>query len=159
MAVVGVVAVPVSNRAVGPAAVAAESDAVPTERIASAILARVNSERAAFDLPPLFDADEARLAAIWRAWDMASAGYLGHQSPAGLSVEDVLQGQGVGTALVGENVARCNADSALVESAVWSSWMNSPAHRDNILDSRFTRVGVGVVMLNGWYYVSLVFLD
>jgi uncharacterized protein YkwD len=42
--------------------------------------------------------------------------------------------------VVGENLA---AGQPTPERA-FTDWMNSPSHRDNILDPRFTELGVGV---------------
>jgi uncharacterized protein YkwD len=42
--------------------------------------------------------------------------------------------------LVGENIAYNQADPASVVAA----WMNSPPHRENMLDAQFTDIGVGI---------------
>ncbi len=38
------------------------------------------------------------------------------------------------------------------------AFMASPAHRENILDPRFTRVGVGVVERDGFAWVTTIFV-
>jgi uncharacterized protein YkwD len=42
--------------------------------------------------------------------------------------------------LLGENIAYNQADPASVVAA----WMNSPPHRENMLDAQFTDIGVGI---------------
>ena len=39
-----------------------------------------------------------------------------------------------------------------------TGFMNSPGHRANILDGRYTRIGVGVVLgQGGMYYYAVIF--
>ena len=48
------------------------------------------------------------------------------------------------SAMVGENVFYCSVTSDVYNAAyAHQSLMNSPGHRANILDPRFTKVGVG----------------
>ena len=49
---------------------------------------------------------------------------------------------------VGENIARGYVDA---QSAI-DGWMESPGHKENMLESKFTHVGVGVY---GRYYVQI----
>jgi uncharacterized protein YkwD len=46
---------------------------------------------------------------------------------------------------------------SLQEVCAWavSAWMNSPAHRANMLESRFTRTGVGVAFSEGGDYLYI----
>ena len=39
-----------------------------------------------------------------------------------------------------------------ISNATVKSWMQSPGHRENILDSRFTNIGVGVAYDRGYYH-------
>ena len=38
-----------------------------------------------------------------------------------------------------------------------TAFMNSPVHRENILNRRFTHVGIGVAHVNGAYWVTVTF--
>ena len=80
---------------------------------------------------------------------MARAGTLYHTSdPADYYL------RGVRWSKWGENVGETNTgDLATLQDA----FMNSPVHRRNILDSRFHRVGVGVVQRDGTTWVTLFF--
>jgi uncharacterized protein YkwD len=53
----------------------------------------------------------------------------------------------------GENVGMTNQSLPTLE---WA-FMNSIDHRTNILDERFSRVGIGVARVNGMYWVTVIF--
>jgi hypothetical protein len=73
-----------------------------------------------------------------RVQDMFKKNYFAHISPDGTSVSDVAKKQGYAYLAIGENIALgfFADDQALVQA-----WMDSPGHRENILDSRFTEIG------------------
>lgn len=74
--------------------------------------------------------------------DMFERQYFEHISPAGKGPADLADQAGYVYITVGENLALGNYknDAALVEA-----WMNSPGHRANILNSKFTEIGVAVM--------------
>jgi len=53
----------------------------------------------------------------------------------------------------GENVGMTTDTLPTLETA----FMNSPVHRENILNRRFTHVGIGVAHINGAYWVTVTF--
>ncbi len=53
----------------------------------------------------------------------------------------------------GENVGFTDSNPTTLETA----FMNSIAHRTNILDRRFKRVGIGAVVVNGRLWVTVFF--
>jgi uncharacterized protein YkwD len=53
----------------------------------------------------------------------------------------------------GENVGMTTDTLPTLEDA----FMNSPVHRENILNRRFTHVGIGIARVNGAYWVTLTF--
>ena len=53
----------------------------------------------------------------------------------------------------GENVGMTTDSLPALEQA----FMNSPVHRQNILNRRFTHVGIGVAHVNGAYWVTVTF--
>lgn len=79
-------------------------------------------------------------AANRHAADMARRGYFAHESPNGDGAGDRVEDAGYDWKRYGENIAR-GADSA---HEVVDGWMNSPAHRDNIMDCRFLEMGLGL---------------
>lgn len=77
-------------------------------------------------------------AAQAKANDMAAKGYFAHVSPEGLDPWHWFKEAGYSFDYAGENLAIDFSDSADVERA----WMNSMAHRENILNSRFSEIGI-----------------
>ena len=129
-------------------AVEAETEPAPVARTAAAaadptaeaaVLALVNEARADAGCGAL-TADPA-LAAVARAHsaDMRDRDYFSHTSPEGLSPFDRAEQAGVGYSQA-ENIAFGQSDAA----AVMEAWLESPGHRENILDCELTRLGVGV---------------
>lgn len=77
-------------------------------------------------------------AAELKAQDMAAKSYFAHTSPEGLTPWYWLGEAGYKFVIAGENLAINFVDSQDVENA----WMNSPAHRANILNNNFTEIGI-----------------
>ena len=99
----------------------------------------VNQQRSAQGLSPLsYDSELTKLAQL-KAEDMAENNYFSHQSPTYGSAFDMMQSAGVSYRSAGENIARGQKTPA----AVMDSWMNSLGHRENILSSSYTAIGVG----------------
>lgn len=86
-------------------------------------------------------------AARQKAADMFARNYWAHNSPDGNSPWWFFKNVGYNYLYAGENLARDFADSEGIAQA----WMNSPTHRDNILNSRYREIGIAVVdgILNG----------
>ena len=78
--------------------------------------------------------------------DMAAAGEMSHETPAGAvhyaagsSPWNRLQQEGFGYSAAGENVAWGQRSG----DAVMNAWLNSPGHCKNIMNPKFTVVGLG----------------
>lgn len=73
--------------------------------------------------------------------DMFVKQYFEHVSPEGISVGDLGSQSGYEYIIIGENLALGNFkdDKALVDA-----WMASPGHRANILNIKYTEIGVAV---------------
>src|SRR3989344_3729117 len=104
------------------------------------VLELVNNERAAAGGVQL--RVDNRMTAVARAHsrDMFERKYFSHYSPEGLNAAQRLEKSGVRYSLMGENLAYAPD----VQTA-HQGLMDSEGHRRNILDKRFTRVGVGAV--------------
>jgi uncharacterized protein YkwD len=97
------------------------------------IVVLVNAQRAAHGLRPLIVSPCAtRYAAPWST-HMAATNTLVHQS-----LYPLLRCPSQGA---GENIAYGNVTA----DQMMTMWMNSAGHRANILNPRFTRIGVGAV--------------
>ncbi len=78
------------------------------------------------------------LAAQMKANDMAAKGYFAHTSPEGKNPWYWFKEAGYKFTYAGENLAVNFSDSVDVEKA----WMNSPGHRTNIVNSKYTEIGI-----------------
>lgn len=93
-----------------------------------------------------------------RSDDMASRGYFAHVSPDGSSAFSLLDAYGVPSGWAGENLARNNYPAAETVAVAIRDLMASPPHRENILNSNYTAMGVAVTLdATGIYYYTMIF--
>lgn len=111
------------------------------DAIASKTVRLVNQQRALNGAPPVQIDRRLSEAAQAHAEDMVRRDYVDHRSPDGRGLEDRAVSAGYPWRVIAENIA---AGQASPESAV-TSWMTSPAHRDNMLGRDFVHVGIGYV--------------
>ena len=104
----------------------------------SVLVDLANRDRESKKLPPLKINPVLTAAAQAKADDMAARGYFAHVAPDGKEPWYWFEKVGYQYEYAGENLAIDFADSIDVQRA----WMNSPTHRDNILNGRFTEVGI-----------------
>jgi uncharacterized protein YkwD len=135
--------VSVIKKLVSAAAPLVSRDAPDTPLTADGVFAWTNVSRIREDAKPILTRnpklDEvARL----RAADMFQKQYFEHTSPDGTGASDIAEKVGYAYLGIGENIALggFGSDEKLVEA-----WMNSPHHRDNILNTKFTDLGVATV--------------
>jgi len=81
-------------------------------------------------------------AAAAKANDMFAKQYFEHISPSGVGPGQLVKTYGYDYITAGENLILGNFSS---EKEVVDDWMASPGHRANILNGRFTEIGVAVV--------------
>lgn len=104
------------------------------------LLNLINKERANAGLSPLaFDMELLKVARL-KAKDMVDNNYFAHQSPTYGSPFDMMKQFGVTFKTAGENLA----GNQTLEGAV-KAWMNSPGHKQNILNGNFNYTGLGIV--------------
>ncbi len=103
------------------------------------ILELVNNERANVGLDSLSIDDQLDQAANLHTDEMVQADQMSHQLPGEASLGDRVSATGYNWTRLGENVA---AGYTTPESVV-EGWMNSPGHRENILNPEFTSIGIG----------------
>jgi uncharacterized protein YkwD len=100
-----------------------------------------NIERKKQSLPDLKRSSVLDRSAQAKLNDMFSNQYFEHVSPGGTSVSDVVNAVGYKFLVVGENLALGNFEG---DSKVMAAWMASEGHRANILDKRYTEIGIAV---------------
>jgi uncharacterized protein YkwD len=110
--------------------------------ISSALVDLANDDRESEDLPALAINPVLVEAAQAKANDMAAHSYFAHVSPDGIDPWHWFAVAGYEYAAAGENLAVNFSDSKNVEEA----WMNSPAHRANILSGKFTEIGIATAV-------------
>lgn len=100
----------------------------------------INQERMSRGLPKLNLDPELSQAAGLKSKDMLNRNYFEHYA-FGLSPWDFIKLSGYNYLYAGENLAMdFNTSEGMVKA-----WMNSPTHRDNILNPDYTDTGVGVI--------------
>ena len=98
-----------------------------------------NEERQSSAADPLRRNAKLDEAARLKAEHMAKEEYFAHFSPTGVTPWHWFKEAGYLYAHAGENLAIHFSDSQEVVTA----WMNSPTHRDNIVDPKYQEIGVG----------------
>lgn len=104
------------------------------------IVLLINRERRLNSLQPLTINIELDNAAYLKSKDMLNRNYFEHYGH-GLSPWDFISNSGYEYIMAGENLAM---DFQTAEGMV-NAWLNSPAHRNNILNPEFRDMGIGVV--------------
>lgn len=99
----------------------------------------VNQERAKYGLQPLKSDWELARVARFKSEDMRDRHYFNHNSPQYGSPHQMIRNFGISYRASGENIAAGQTSA----QAVFNAWMNSAGHRQNILSSNYTHIGVG----------------
>jgi uncharacterized YkwD family protein len=100
----------------------------------------VNQERTKLGLTALTVDMRLVKVARMKSMDMIKNNYFGHQSPVYGSPYDLLKSQGITYSAAGENLA----GNSSVTSA-HTGLMNSPGHRANILNTKYKKIGIGII--------------
>ena len=105
------------------------------------LLTDTNKERAAENIGALQLDDKLSQAAFLKAQDMFKNNYWAHTSPSGVEPWKWLGDTGYNYSVAGENLAK-NYPTA---DATVQAWMNSPSHRENIMNDKYVDVGFAIV--------------
>ncbi len=106
-----------------------------------------NAERTKAGLTPFKTDDQLMAAAREKSQDMQSKNYFSHTSPTFGSPFDRMKALGISYKSAGENIAQGQRSPQEVVQA----WMDSPGHRANILNEKFTHIGVGYVKSGNYW--------
>ncbi|MBU0639707.1 MAG: CAP domain-containing protein [Planctomycetes bacterium] len=111
------------------------------ESIEAEVLFLVNRERSSRGLPAVVHSDILANQAALYACEMIHYGFFDHVDPhTGTNLADRAEQVGYDFLVIGENLAAGQQTA----TAAFDAWMESPGHRENILDERFTELGVAV---------------
>ena len=113
---------------------------VSPEELKEEVVRLVNNERTLKGLKPLKENQLLNKSAQLKLDDMVEKGYFAHISPEGLSPWYFFEKAGYHYGYAGENLAN---NMASVESTV-VAWMNSPIHKEDILNPNYKDTGVAV---------------
>ncbi len=105
------------------------------------VIEETNRMRAEAGLAPLAYDPLLAEAAAAKVVDMFEGQYFDHVTPQGMGPDSFVKAAGYAYISVGENLALGNFGD---EGGLVSAWMESQGHRDNILRSQFTEIGVAV---------------
>lgn len=114
----------------------------PTAKISiDGIIYYTNIERAKVGLNPLVKNIKLNNSATSKVDDMFSGQYFEHTSPDGKTAADLVKSFDYQFQVVGENLALgiFQTDKVLVQA-----WMDSPTHKANILNPKYTEMGAAV---------------
>lgn len=108
---------------------------------AEEVCRRTNAARASQGLAPLVLRVDLSDVAQSHSQDMLDRNFFNHTNPDNETPFDRLRNAGITYQAAAENIASGQTSAEQVVTA----WMNSSGHRANILNPRFTKLGVGVV--------------
>ena len=147
---------PAEGRAERAARLRKGISASPIERDVFELL---NAERSERKLPALVWDDTLAEVARKHSQNMANKKFFSHRGEDGSLVDDRAQKLGIfNWRAIGENIAFLQGYDNPAELAV-ERWMNSPGHRKNVLEEKWTQSAVGVAIgPDGSYYFTQVFL-
>jgi uncharacterized YkwD family protein len=118
------------------------------------MLGYMNAERAAKGLAPLTLTKNLADGAYLKSKDMAVNNYFSHTSPTYGSPFDMMKSLGISYSAAGENIAK----NTSIKGA-HDAFMNSSGHRANILNSGFSKLGLGIYQKDNYIYVTQWFTN
>lgn len=114
------------------------------------VIRLVNEIRVKNGLKALTADWELSRVARYKSQDMKDNNYFSHTSPVYGSPFNMIKNFGISYRSAGENIAK----GQKTPQAVVNDWMNSSGHRANILNSAYTKIGVGYVA-EGNYWTQM----
>lgn len=118
------------------------------QNVAQLVYTRFNQERAAVGAPPLVADPVLETLATLRSQDMLTRNYFGHSDPNTRTnlITPLMDRYHVQANHWGENIVASEGeafDAQTLADEFAKLWLNSPTHRENILDPAFHHTGLG----------------
>lgn len=125
-----------------PPPLKSKEDFEQSNLIKSEVIKWTNLQRQQNGLSALKENSKLDLSAENKVKDMFINQYFEHQSPLGAGINNLVGDVDYKYIIIGENLAMGNFENSekLVEA-----WMESPGHRENILNSKYQDIGVAVL--------------
>ena len=106
------------------------------------LFVEINQIRKENKLPELQNNILLQNAAKQKTADMVNSNYFSHISPSNKKWSDFIKNEGYSYIYAGENLAKDYSNS----SEIISAWIESPTHKENILNPDFVDTGIAVSM-------------
>ncbi|NJM66557.1 MAG: CAP domain-containing protein [Acaryochloris sp. RU_4_1] len=119
---------------------------------------QINQQRQRHGLPALQLNRQLSLVARSHSQQMAHHNFYSHVDQQGRNHRRRVEASGLRAYLIGENLMRCKRINDPASVSV-SSWMGSPAHRQNILLPEMKETGVGIWKQGNTYYVTQIYIE
>lgn len=103
------------------------------------LLSLINAERQKVGAPPLRINVKLTQSALGHSQDMASKNFFSHTGSNGSEFSARISAKGYNWSAASENIAAGQSTPA----AVIQTWLNSPPHKQNMLNPQYTEVGFG----------------
>ena len=119
----------------------------------------LNEERAKAGVPALtYNTTMEKYARI-KSQDMGDNNYFSHTDLSGNYITTKMKADGVTYRAWGENIAYIGgvSDPTALANQFMTNWMNSQGHRENILSTNFSSIGVGVYKIGNKVYATQEF--
>jgi len=105
------------------------------------IISEINKIRVSHGLDPLAENPKLDIAALLKAQDMIERDYFNHYSPEGKAPWDWISSAKYNYKYAGENLAL----NFFNDQETVQAWLNSPTHKDNILNPNYKDTGVAIL--------------
>ncbi|MCI7207488.1 MAG: CAP domain-containing protein, partial [Clostridium sp.] len=123
-------------------------------QVEQAIFNKVNEERTKAGIAPLtYNTTMEKYARI-KSQDMGDNNYFSHTDLNGNNITTKMKADGVTYNAWGENIAYIGGvtDPTALANQFMTNWMNSQGHKENILSTKFSSIGVGVYKIGNKLY-------
>lgn len=127
-----------------PSPPASENTGSYLNSVEQEIFRMVNEERKKVGVSPLNYNEVMEKYARIKSKDMGDRNYFSHENPDGKLITSEMKKDGVTYSSWGENIAYIDGSSSSIASEIMSMWLNSKGHKENILSTNFTSIGIGV---------------
>jgi uncharacterized protein YkwD len=98
--------------------------------------------------------------ALSRSQDMVARNYFSHTTPDGSDFLAMLRAAGVQFKFAGEIIANNNYEEQATAYVAYNSFMDSPRHREIMLDRRYSLAGVGEATNSaGYHFFTVIFVQ
>jgi uncharacterized YkwD family protein/spore coat assembly protein SafA len=120
------------------------------------VIRLVNEERTRIGRKALTENDKLSNVARIKSQDFINNNYFSHNSPTYGSPSEMLRRFNIPFTAIAENIGQGQQSAR----EVMNDWMNSTMHRNNILNSTYNQIGVGVARdENGRLYWTQIFIS